>query len=124
VLRARPALALLPVGEVLHQAGSQLRAVRRVPVHFDDAQAIREPPQEAQASALRPPRRIGIVEQIGVLRVPEDRILDDGGAGGAQGLFADLLGEVVEGVVHGRSAAPMCTTSARIWGSKSLRKIL
>ena len=40
--------------------------------------------------------------EIGVLSVPGDLVLNDGEARGIQRFFADLLGELIERVVHGR----------------------
>lgn len=79
LLRARLDRALLPVGKVLAQAGSDLCAIRRVAKDLDEAQDLCDASQEAEAHALGPAHRVGVVAQVGVLGVPRDLVLDDGG---------------------------------------------
>ena len=104
VPRARSAYALVPVGEVLAEARSDLGATRRVAVDLEEAKNRREAPQKAEAGALGMARGIGIVADVGVLGVAGDLVLDDGVTGGVQGFLGNLLGELVEQVMHGEMA--------------------
>src|SRR5262245_45197022 len=52
VVRARPSPTRFPVGEVLDQAAAPLPAVRRVPVDLDEAEDLRDAPEEAEPGAL------------------------------------------------------------------------
>ena len=106
VQRARLARALLPVREVLAQASAQLGAAQRVTKDVDEAEHRGDPSEQAEPGSLSSARGVGVVPQVGVLGVPRDLVLDDGGPGGVQGALADLLGELVEGVVHEPEDAP------------------
>jgi hypothetical protein len=92
------------VREVLADAGSDLRSVRRVAEDLDEAQDLRDAPQQAEACPLGATRGIRVVAQVGVVSVAGDLVLDDGGPGGIQRFLTDLLGKVIEGVVHGELA--------------------
>src|SRR6185503_18251462 len=110
----RLALALLPVGEVLGQAGPEFCTVRRVSVDLDEAEDRRDAPEEAQAGSLRVPLWVWVVQEVGVLGVPRDLVLDDGDAGGVEGFLAELLGELIEGVVHGERRVPRRGSAAQV----------
>ncbi len=126
------------MGEVLAKAGSDLCTARRVPVDLDEAESRGDAPQQSKASPLSVARGVGIVANVSVLGVPGDLVLNDGGAGGVQSFLADLLGELIERVVHGRrrgaaggdllppsgrpAALSLSTSDARILRAKSSRE--
>ena len=101
ILRSRLLYPLVPMGEVLAQAGSKLRRVEWMSEDLDEAEPGRHPAEEAETGALGFTRRVGVVAEIGVLSISGDLELNDGDAGGVEGFLADLLGELVKGVVHG-----------------------
>ena len=93
--------ALLPEGDVLAQARTELGTIRRVSVDLDEAEQGRDPPEEAEARSFGVPRGIRLVAEIGVVRVGRDLVVRDGEAGGGKGREANLLAELVEAISHG-----------------------
>jgi hypothetical protein len=111
-MRTRPAFALVPVGEVLAEAGSDLCAAGRVPVHFDEAEHLRDAPQEAESGARSGAPGVGVVADVGVLSIPRDLVLDDRAAGGVERFLADFLASWSNGLCMGRRG-PLRTSQAR-----------
>src|SRR4029079_14838697 len=70
-----------------------------------------KPPEQTKAVAFSLPCRVGLVAQVGVLGLRVDRVLRHCGAGGAEGLLPDLLGQVIEAIAH--AARPACHERAR-----------
>ena len=98
--------ALFPVGEVLGQAAAPLPTVRRMSEDLDEAEHLRDAPEEAETGALGCARWVRVVTDVGPLGAPRDGVLDRGGARGGEGALADVLGEIIVGVVHGETAQP------------------
>src|SRR3954463_2177150 len=72
-----------------------------MPEDLDETRDRRDASQQAKSGPLGVARGIGIMAEIGVLGVAGELVLDDGEAGGVQSAFTDLLGELIERVVHG-----------------------
>src|SRR6185369_10635795 len=77
---------------------------RRMSIDLDEAEDLRDAPQEVKLGALGSARRVGVVTDVGALGAPWDGMLDRGGAGGGEGALADILGEIIIRVVHGEAA--------------------
>src|SRR5262249_8801706 len=92
-LRSRLACAILPHREVLRQACPKLLAAGRLAVDLDQAERPRDPPEQTEAIALGLVRRIGLVPEIGILRLRVDRVVDHGRSGPTERVQADSLGE-------------------------------
>jgi len=113
VVRARLASTLLPEGDVLCQAGTKLLGVGRMAIDLDEAEDGREPPQQAEPSTLGVARRVWLVAEVGVLGLRGDLVAGNGGAGRAEGLPADLLGEMVKAIAHGARTVPRARDAAQ-----------
>src|SRR5690349_7438535 len=100
VVRAHLARMLLPVGEVLGQTCTSVLGARSLAVDLDGTGSGRESSQEPEASALGVPRRIGLVAEIGVLRLRVDDVASDDRARGGERLLAYAPGDVVEAILH------------------------
>ena len=75
-------------------------------VDLDEAEDGREPSEEAETLALGLARRIGLVAEIGVLGLRGNLVVNDSGAGAAECLLADLLGELIEPIAHEPAGTP------------------
>jgi hypothetical protein len=53
-----------------------------MPIDLDEAEDLRNAPEEAEERALGRARRVRIVADVGALGAPGDGVLDRGGAGG------------------------------------------
>jgi hypothetical protein len=92
---------LLPEGDVLAQARTELGTIRSVSVNLDEAEERRDPPEESEARSFGSARWIRFVAEIGVVGVGRNLVVGDGDAGGGKGRKADLLAELVEAISHG-----------------------
>src|SRR6185295_554432 len=88
-LRSRVAHALPSDSEVLGETGAKLVATGSAAVDLDDTGVRGELTQEADAPPVYLLRRVGLVAEIGVLRLRVDRILCDGRAQRTKRVLAD-----------------------------------
>ncbi len=90
------------MGKVLGQTGPEIGCAEGVGEDLEETEDLCHAAEEAKAGSLCSLGRVGIMENVGVLGVPGYLALDDGEAGGIECFLANLLRELVEGVVHGR----------------------
>jgi hypothetical protein len=119
-IRSRLARPLPPERDVLAEAGAKLVGTGSMTVDLDEAVDGRDPSKEAEALELGSARWIGLVTKVGVLGLRGDLVVNGGDAGAAECLPADLFGEVVESIAHGRSPAHQQTGQLRAKRSRHL----